>query len=76
LVNSAGDPNTELNVERHCESGNIQAPAEEAKEARPWTDREMAEAEPYPLPEVSDEDATENGTGQAPSVSPKEGNDG
>lgn len=46
-------PTKQDEVETDSDSGNIQAPSEK-KKAKPWTSREMEEAEPYPLPEVPD----------------------
>lgn len=37
--------------------GNIESPAEEDEEKRFWTSREMEEAEPYPLPEATEDDS-------------------
>lgn len=36
---------------------NVRSPRKSREEARPWTQEEMDAAEPFPLPEVPDDDA-------------------
>ena len=37
--------------------GNVGSPRTPAEKARPWTQEEMEAAEPYPMPEVPDDEA-------------------
>ena len=41
------------------EEGNEPSPPEKPNESFRWTDEEMGEAEPYPIPEVLEEDDEE-----------------
>lgn len=42
--------NSDKGKEQAC--SNVQSPDREEKKEKPWTKREMEEAEPYPLPEL------------------------
>lgn len=52
------DTDSQTNDENES-AGNIKS-AEEDEEKQTWTRREMEEAEPYPMPEVTDDDTEDD----------------
>ena len=51
--------NTDSRTDDETESRGNTASDEEDEEERTWTRREMEEAEPYPMPEVTEDDNEE-----------------